>query len=50
MKLGLITTGILQHEFEPGLDLARKLGFQTIELGCGGFHSKRHPDPHAPPP
>ena len=47
MKLGLITTGILQHEFASGLDLARELGFQTIEVGCGGFHSKRYADPQA---
>lgn len=47
MKLGLITTGILQHDFEGGLDLARDLGFQAIELGCGGFHSKKFADPEA---
>lgn len=47
MKLGLITTGIIGHEFEEGLDLARRLGFSAIELGCGGFHSKRYADPHA---
>ena len=47
MKLGLITTGLLQHDFEAGLDLAERLGFQAIELGCGGFHSKRYADPGA---
>ena len=47
MKLGLITTGLLQHDFETGLDLAHKLGFQAVELGCGGFHSKRYADPQA---
>lgn len=45
MKLGLITTGLLQHEFEDGLDLAQRLGFDTIEVGTGGFHSKRYADP-----
>jgi sugar phosphate isomerase/epimerase len=45
VKLGLITTGLLRHEFEPGLDLAQRLGFETIELGCGGFHSKAYADP-----
>jgi sugar phosphate isomerase/epimerase len=47
VKLGLITTGLLQHEFEPGLDVVCKLGLQAIELGCGGFHSKRYADPQA---
>ncbi len=47
MRLGVITTGLLLHDFEPGLDLAHKLGFQAIELGCGGFHSKRYADPAA---
>lgn len=45
MKLGVITTGLVQHEFEHGLDVARDLGFATIELGCAGFHSKRYCDP-----
>lgn len=47
MKLGLITTGILQHEPQHGLDLAAELGFEAIEIGCGGFHSKRYADPEA---
>lgn len=47
MRLGLITTGIVGHPFEEGLDLAHRLGFSAIELGCGGFHSKRYADPHA---
>src|SRR5579863_9299367 len=47
VKLGLITTGILQHEFEAGLDLAARLGFECIEVGCAGFHSKRYGDPEA---
>ena len=29
MRLGLITTGLLGHPFEDGLDLARRLGFTT---------------------
>ncbi len=47
MKLGLITTGIVQHDFEVGLDLASALGFEMIEIGCAGFHSKRYGDPAA---
>ncbi len=47
MKLGVITTGILQHDFEQGLDRVRDLGLDTIELGCGGFHSKKYADPAA---
>jgi len=45
MKLGLITTGLVQHEFERGLDVAQQLGFDTIEIGCAGFHSLRYADP-----
>jgi sugar phosphate isomerase/epimerase len=47
MKLGLITTGILQHGFEAGLDVAEALALDTIELGCGGFHPKTYADPAA---
>ena len=47
MRLGLITTGILQHDFERGLDRVRELGLETIELGCAGFHSKKYADPAA---
>jgi sugar phosphate isomerase/epimerase len=47
MRLGLITTGILQHDFESGLDLAAQLGFECIEIGCAGYHSKRYGDPAA---
>lgn len=47
MKLGLITTGILQHDFESGLDVAAGLGFECVEVGCAGFHSKRYGDPQA---
>jgi len=47
MKLGLITTGILQHDFDGGLDRVRELGLETIELGCAGFHSKKYADPAA---
>ena len=47
MKLGLITTGILAHEFEAGLDLAARLGFDCIEIGCAGFHSRRYGDAEA---
>jgi sugar phosphate isomerase/epimerase len=47
MKLGLITTGILQHDFEAGLDAAARLGFECIEVGCAGFHSKRYGDPES---
>ena len=47
MKLGVITTGLLQHDFDEGLDLAQRLGFDAIEIGCAGFHSKRYADPEA---
>jgi sugar phosphate isomerase/epimerase len=47
VRLGLITTGIVGHPFDAGLDLAQRLGFTDIEIGCGGFHSKRYADPHA---
>jgi sugar phosphate isomerase/epimerase len=47
LKLGLITTGILQHGFEEGLDVAQSLALDTIELGCGGFHPTTYADPAA---
>ena len=47
MKLGLISTGLAQHEPEDGLDLAQTLGFEAIEVGCAGFHSRRYCDPAA---
>ena len=47
MKLGLITTGILQHGFEEGLDVAQALALDTLEPGCGGFHPKTYADPAA---
>jgi sugar phosphate isomerase/epimerase len=45
MKLAVMTTGLLQHEFAAGLDRVRALGLDTIEVGCGGFHPKRYCDP-----
>jgi sugar phosphate isomerase/epimerase len=47
MKLGLITTGILQHSFEDGLAVAQALSLETIEPGCGGFHPTTYADPAA---
>ena len=47
MRLGLITTGLLGHDFAAGLDLAASLGFRSIEVGAGGFHSTRYADPPA---
>jgi sugar phosphate isomerase/epimerase len=47
VQLGLITTGILQHGFEEGLDVAARLELDAIELGCGGFHPKTYADPAA---
>lgn len=42
-----MTTGLLQHDFEAGLERVRELGLDTIEVGCGGFHPKRYADPAA---
>jgi sugar phosphate isomerase/epimerase len=47
VRLGLITTGILQHGFLEGLDLAQRLDLVAIEPGCGGFHPKTYADPAA---
>jgi sugar phosphate isomerase/epimerase len=47
VKLGVVTTGLLHHEFAAGLDRARELGLEAVEIGCGGFHPKRYGDPHA---
>jgi sugar phosphate isomerase/epimerase len=45
MRLGVMTTSLLQHDFEAGLDRVRELGIDAIEPGCGGFHPKRYCDP-----
>jgi sugar phosphate isomerase/epimerase len=47
VKLGLITTGILQHGFEAGLDVAQRLELDAIEIGTGGFHPTTYADPGA---
>ena len=45
VRLGVITTGLLTHGFEDGLDLVQRIGFDAIELGCAGFHSKAYCEP-----
>jgi sugar phosphate isomerase/epimerase len=41
----VVTTGLLQHDFDAGLDRAVELGLDAMEIGCGGFHPKRYGDP-----
>src|SRR4029079_6321916 len=45
VRLGVITTGLLTHGFEEGLDLVQRIGFDAIDLGCAGFHSKAYCEP-----
>jgi sugar phosphate isomerase/epimerase len=45
VRLGVITTGLLTHGFDEGLDLVERIGFDAIELGCAGFHSKAYCEP-----
>lgn len=38
MKLGVLTSALLQFELEPALEYSARLGAGAIEVGCGGFH------------
>ena len=45
MKLGVVSMSLHMFEFEEGLDAARRLGMEAIEIGCAGFHAPRFGDP-----
>jgi len=45
VRLGVVTTGILQFEVEAGLGLLRELGVDAIEIGCAGYHPRKYGDP-----
>jgi sugar phosphate isomerase/epimerase len=41
MKLGMITQNLMQFEFEEGLQYARDLGLQAVEVGACGLGSNK---------
>ena len=45
MKLGAFNIDFYDRDFEPALDAIRDIGCEAVELGCGGFITKRHIDP-----
>jgi sugar phosphate isomerase/epimerase len=47
MKLGALTSAVLDLELEEGLDRLAALGLETVEVPCGGYFGTRHADPDA---
>jgi sugar phosphate isomerase/epimerase len=45
MKLGALSTTIMQFEFEDGLRHLHELGLEAIEVGVGGLIPKNYGDP-----
>jgi sugar phosphate isomerase/epimerase len=41
MKLGIVSSALVDCDFEAGLDRLRTLGLDAIEIGCGGYHADR---------
>jgi sugar phosphate isomerase/epimerase len=39
MKLGVVSTALLQYGFEEGLDELRRLGLEAIEIACAGYQT-----------
>jgi sugar phosphate isomerase/epimerase len=47
MRLGAITSAVLQLDLEEGLARLASLGLQSVEVACGGYFGHRHGDPQA---
>lgn len=45
MKLGAFNTLFYDRDFEPALEAIRSYGCEAVEIGCGGFITKRHINP-----
>jgi len=41
VKLGVVSSALVDCGFEAGLDRLRALGVEAIEIGCGGYHADR---------
>lgn len=39
MKLGVVSTALVQFDFEEGLSVLERLGLQAIEISCAGFQT-----------
>lgn len=45
MKLGAFNINFYDRDLEPALDAVKAYGCEAVELGCGGFITKRHFNP-----
>ena len=45
MKLGVLTNLFGSESFESALKKFKKLGIESVEIGCGGYPGKAHCDP-----
>jgi sugar phosphate isomerase/epimerase len=45
MKLGAFNTLFFDRGFEEALDAIKEYGCDAVEIGCGGFITKKHIDP-----
>ncbi len=45
MKLGAFNTLFFDRSFEEALDAIKSYGCDAVEIGCGGFITKKHIDP-----
>jgi sugar phosphate isomerase/epimerase len=45
MKLGAFNIDFYDRDFEPALEAIRTAGCDAVEIGCGGFITKKHIDP-----
>jgi sugar phosphate isomerase/epimerase len=47
VKLGSFNINFYDRDLEPALEAMQKSGCQAVELGCGGFITRKHFDPTA---
>jgi sugar phosphate isomerase/epimerase len=47
VKLGVLTSAVLDLELEEGLDRLTRLGLGTVEIACAGYFGHRHADADA---
>lgn len=45
MKLGVFSVLLADKPLETALDTIKGMGFEAVELGCGGYSGKAHCDP-----
>lgn len=48
MKIGAVSTAVMQFEFEEGLEFLSRMGLEAIEVACAGFQTNhKYGDPAA---